>query len=143
MIVTAVSVPFRGFRGLQELIADLKWLLDARVSVPFRGFRGLQVGNDILPLSNDHVSFQSPSGVLGVCRLLSSYCDSDGVIIVSVPFRGFRGLQADEEVETLSNAAWWFQSPSGVLGVCRSGSPNPPGWCGCPTLPGLFIPRAF
>ena len=37
-----VSVPFRGFRGLQEEIFSL-WAVDTGgVSVRFRGFRGLQ-----------------------------------------------------------------------------------------------------
>ena len=36
-----VSVPFRGFRGLQERRTDRKGTARV-VSVPFRGFRGLQ-----------------------------------------------------------------------------------------------------
>ena len=39
----AVSVPFRGFRGLQaESIEELASISQSIVSVPFRGFRGLQ-----------------------------------------------------------------------------------------------------
>ena len=42
MFARHVSVPFRGFRGLQEEVFAL-WAVDTRVvSVPFRGFRGLQ-----------------------------------------------------------------------------------------------------
>ena len=37
--------------------------------------------------------FQSPCGVLGVCRFTSSSALST-VSVVSVPLRGFRGLQA-------------------------------------------------
>ena len=38
------------------------------------------------------LEFQSPSGVLGVCRtLVEALSEIDGE--VSVPFRGFRGLQ--------------------------------------------------
>ncbi len=40
---------------------------DARVLVPFRGFRGLQVVRPYAARENQWV-FQSPSGVLGVCR---------------------------------------------------------------------------
>ena len=61
------------------------------VSVPFRGFRGLQGSAETLDewLS---VTFQSPSGVLGVCRVRSIAADENRCR-VSVPFRGFRGLQ--------------------------------------------------
>ena len=37
-----VSVPFRGFRGLQVHQVDVSRDCRCRVSVPFRGFRGLQ-----------------------------------------------------------------------------------------------------
>ena len=59
-----VSVPFRGFRGLQERLQNhgLK-TGDTKVSVPFRGFRGLQGSG-----GRSGGRFQSPSGVLGVCR---------------------------------------------------------------------------
>ena len=64
-----VSVPFRGFRGLQDEIEELVYeALSLQVSVPFRGFRGLQ---DLLRKAYNAISdheFQSPSGVLGVCR---------------------------------------------------------------------------
>ena len=43
------------------------------------------------------------------------------VVVVSVPFRGFRGLQVSEVVAAPTPATL-FQSPSGVLGVCRSAS---------------------
>ena len=40
----AVSVPFRGFRGLQgDLLSMGDFATQLEVSVPFRGFRGLQV----------------------------------------------------------------------------------------------------
>ena len=65
--------------------------------------------------------FQSPSGVLGVCREQAGQpCKLHDE--VSVPFRGFRGLQ---DVETMMDVAEFtvtFQSPSGVLGVCRRGN---------------------
>ena len=66
--------------------------LTAEVSVPFRGFRGLQdeVWSPILAIA---LQFQSPSGVLGVCRADRAAAAADAVE-VSVPFRGFRGLQA-------------------------------------------------
>ena len=44
--------------------------------------------------------FQSPSGVLGVCRP-GSRSGRVGALEVSVPFRGFRGLQ---EASTLEEA---------------------------------------
>ena len=37
--------------------------------------------------------FQSPSGVLGVCRATTASEDAEKHLDVSVPFRGFRGLQ--------------------------------------------------
>ena len=92
-----ISVPFRGFRGLQgDQYRHGMGIHAHRVSVPFRGFRGLQ-------------------GHPGCCHRESAPSG------VSVPFRGFRGLQA----VTLMNAPRahlkGFQSPSGVLGVCRLG----------------------
>ena len=63
-----VSVPFRGFRGLQDLATVTFYDIDADVSVPFRGFRGLQAR----PLFQQH---------------------GQRLARVSVPFRGFRGLQ--------------------------------------------------
>ena len=88
----AVSVPFRGFRGLQGRGFNQ---LDAafHVSVPFRGFRGLQGLPKGRAANTVVVTFQSPSGVLGVCR--------------------------DEEAAYNSTFKGVFQSPSGVLGVCR------------------------
>ena len=63
-------------------------------------------------------SFQSPSGVLGVCRRQHRAGHPGQCVDVSVPFRGFRGLQATFRLsdEALKRV---FQSPSGVLGVCR------------------------
>jgi len=112
-------------------------------------------------------SFQSPCGVLGVCRQVQDDRERAVEAVVSVPLRGFRGLQACIRdaapsvrvrgfqspcgvlgvCRTALNIATQdfdltFQSPCGVLGVCRSGSRNPPGWCGCLTRPGFLIPRA-
>ena len=42
------------------------------------------------------VVFQSPSGVLGVCRGVFEALAKALELVVSVPFRGFRGLQAEE-----------------------------------------------
>ena len=67
-----VSVPFRGFRGLQDVNQNGSCLCMVRVSVPFRGFRGLQAGRHVRN-----------------CRVAER---------VSVPFRGFRGLQGGEIV---------------------------------------------
>ena len=66
---TGVSVPFRGFRGLQEWLGYQGGARGAVVSVPFRGFRGLQDPNWGKPAM-------------------------EAAREVSVPFRGFRGLQA-------------------------------------------------
>ena len=41
---------------------------------------------------NTHLKFQSPSGVLGVCRAHGRHWQNMS-FKVSVPFRGFRGLQ--------------------------------------------------
>ena len=73
-----------------------------------------------MPADQGLARFQSPSGVLGVCRpiLLEWYTIA---VLVSVPFRGFRGLQvAVAELEYSDREM--FQSPSGVLGVCRTES---------------------
>ena len=143
--VVAVSVPFRGFRGLQDVAKA--WRVDAAdydefqspsgvlgvcrgqtdrtrrpvpgtgVSVPFRGFRGLQ-GYRSQVDSHMAVAFQSPSGVLGVCR--------NAMKLI---------------VYRIAEAA--FQSPSGVLGVCRSGLRNSHGWCDCPTPARFLIPCSF
>ena len=114
----AVSVPFRGFRGLQVsfLPANAQGM---SVSVPFRGFRGLQEfgqkhvrvrlrqfqsPSGVLGVCRDarysfnpdcRLGFQSPSGVLGVCREDNGSLIPEITINVSVPFRGFRGLQED------------------------------------------------
>ena len=44
-----------------------------------------------IPVSD--VQFQSPSGVLGVCREVCNASVTVPPLDVSVPFRGFRGLQ--------------------------------------------------
>ena len=63
-------------------------------SVPFRGFRGLQAGEVKQPLTIDYVWFQSPCGVLGVCRSFQPQSlNGPRPVRVSVPLRGFRGLQ--------------------------------------------------
>ena len=90
--IIKVSVPFRGFRGLQVVAKNLFMDQAAYVSVPFRGFRGLQAFNQLLA--------------------------ADEADAVSVPFRGFRGLQVDL-VLLDEKVAVEFQSPCGVLGVCR------------------------
>ena len=111
-----VSVPFRGFRGLQGVRLRLTTRDVGCVSVPFRGFRGLQERDDD-PYWPSRLMFQSPSGVLGVCRAFA-VAEAEAEAVVSVPFRGFRGLQAAGAKRTRSVDAL-FQSPSGVLGVCR------------------------
>ena len=63
--------------------------------------------------------FQSPFGVLGVCRLEPNRQGQSGWCLVSVPFRGFRGLQDGLTTAQAVQFASTFQSPSGVLGVCR------------------------
>ena len=65
--VVTVSVPFRGFRGLQGASAQPSLTFSDGVSVPFRGFRGLQA-DEIVRYWEEGRLFQSPSGVLGVCR---------------------------------------------------------------------------
>ena len=66
------------------------------------------------------VQFQSPSGVLGVCRIITAERGHHGLPrLVSVPFRGFRGLQAALGRPVQEAQPSEFQSPSGVLGVCR------------------------
>ena len=114
-----VSVPFRGFRGLQGLRARV----DADLAfTEFQSPSGvLGVCRQASPggcLSVASV-FQSPSGVLGVCRMMDRYPEWVATLGVSVPFRGFRGLQAVcRRNETHLHLE--FQSPSGVLGVCRA-----------------------
>ena len=71
-------------------------------------------------VQTDASMFQSPSGVLGVCRHdFVTYPAVKGLRKVSVPFRGFRGLQDYVWRDIQANQVG-FQSPSGVLGVCRS-----------------------
>ena len=99
-LASRVSVPFRGFRGLQVWDEDPKGNRIIDVSVPFRGFRGLQALRTLLP-SRPSRGFQSPSGVLGVCR----HCCLIGqgrAKVVSVPFRGFRGLQEELSIANSS-----------------------------------------
>ena len=116
----SVSVPFRGFRGLQVIQHLRVPSLRGRVSVPFRGFRGLQ-GGVAMPPAPPQDWFQSPSGVLGPCRRGHLTALVVGSRAVSVPFRGFRGLQ-DDFIMMPFAPEQAFQSPSGVLGVCRARS---------------------
>ena len=51
-------------------------------------------------LTGMETRFQSPSGVLGVCRLIAEAGEVE-VETVSVPFRGFRGLQAGKTFSSL------------------------------------------
>ena len=117
-IGSRVSVPLRGFRGLQEDWWYLRQPVDRSVSVPLRGFRGLQ-GNMRLLGSLPCAWFQSPCGVLGVCRSCGGMSRTQ-VNGVSVPLRGFRGLQAVCRGKQVGVGPAEFQSPCGVLGVCRS-----------------------
>ena len=48
-------------------------------------------GRDVMQIFK--TAFQSPSGVLGVCRLVGLRLVLWAGHVVSVPFRGFRGLQ--------------------------------------------------
>ena len=84
------------------------------------GVLGVCRGHEWNPIATGSLGFQSPSGVLGVCRHLSSPIGLRGVRGVSVPFRGFRGLQGRSPA-TVRGTPGVFQSPSGVLGVCRAG----------------------
>ena len=113
------------------------------VSVPLRGFRGLQAFHrsdepDFRPV------FQSPCGVLGVCRPTEKDLMAFFGLGVSVPLRGFRGLQdvandimmdrypevsvplrgfrglQDFMADVTGFVDLKFQSPCGVLGVCRA-----------------------
>ena len=54
--ISQVSVPFRGFRGLQGRCRNYIVTMPLPVSVPFRGFRGLQGGRPHPP------SFGQPDG---------------------------------------------------------------------------------
>ena len=76
---------------------------------------------------DEHIVFQSPSGVLGVSR--EAYLAGQPMTTeVSVPFRGFRGLQVPPSRLRPTRRPRPFQSPSGVLGVSRNGcnQGNPP-----------------
>ena len=91
--ISGVSVPLRGFRGLQGRSDGQDRDRNHRVSVPLRGFRGLQV-ESFFNATSVEVAFQSPCGVLGVCRAREALGRGMGLQDpVSVPLRGFRGLQ--------------------------------------------------
>ena len=89
-----------------------------RVSVPFRGFRGLQEPATRWMLLRG-IAFQSPSGVLGVCRVIT-------LIEQGVALDEFQSPSGVLGVCRLPQWKWCdklrirFQSPSGVLGVCRA-----------------------
>ena len=68
----------------------------------------------ILPV----MEFQSPSGVLGVCGAPGVFECLAKAFEVSVPFRGFRGLRVPPDTIITDLSGVKFQSPSGVLGVC-------------------------
>ena len=61
-----VSIPSRGFTGLQGVVAHRKGG-EKDVSIPSRGFTGLQVFLADLPRHHPRL-FQSPLGVSRVCR---------------------------------------------------------------------------
>ena len=64
--------------------------------------------------------FQSPSGVLGVCRVNAIKSVSDAYDAFQSP-SGVLGVCRRRRLQTLAFLVHgWFQSPSGVLGVCRS-----------------------
>ena len=67
----------RGGNGRLGRVAAMlrKWnrpvitLMNRAVSVPLRGFRGLQDCKEYNPNNPYMIRFQSPCGVLGVCRV--------------------------------------------------------------------------
>ena len=139
-----VSVPFRGFRGLQAVGRLRMRSQQLEVSVPFRGFRGLQ-GLDLVLLDEKVAvfqspsgvlgvcrneahnglsveqaeAFQSPSGVLGVCRLLFAAAEQSSVLTQFQSPSGVLGVCRTKESDGMGGLGSVFQSPSGVLGVCR------------------------
>ena len=89
------------------------------VSVPFRGFRGLQE-YPALTAEAYLLLFQSPSGVLGVCREEVFALWAVDTRVVSVPFRGFRGLQAEpsgSDKWLLANVSVPFRGFRGLQGA--------------------------
>ena len=78
-------------------------LRERGVSVPLRGFRGLQASGSHDPLVGILARFQSPYGVLGVCRT-TTYAVINLGSVVSVPLRGFRGLQ--ERIAKSTRVVW-------------------------------------
>jgi len=119
-----VSVPLRGFRGLQEAVGEgyrIFYTCDTFQSPC--GVLGVcrERGHAHSPRRKPE-AFQSPCGVLGVCRTSFKATRKSGIAAgVSVPLRGFRGLQAP--MPNSAAHSWSsFQSPCGVLGVCRHGS---------------------
>ena len=117
-----VSVPFRGFRGLQVRSCHSGTSATQCVSVPFRGFRGLQGGprNRQEDVSNRGFSplpgFQGSAG-----RALRKALKAKPEV-VSVPFRGFRGLQGHithESLEILQAVSVPFRGFRGLQVVAR------------------------
>ena len=64
------------------------------------------------------ITFQSLSGVLGVCNIIHY----KGEMLVRLSFNPFRGFRCCNMMKPLSGLRSWylFQSLSGVLGVCNS-----------------------
>ncbi len=87
----SVSIPFRGFRCLQRNFSGKSKRPVSIVSIPFRGFRCLQLAQGIRQ-PQSVLTFQSLSGVLGVCNKPLAYRLGRS-LHVSIPFRGFRCLQ--------------------------------------------------
>ena len=106
--MTEVSVPFRGFMGLQACPYPFFSALREVFQSPSGVLGVCRAAFEDIETAKAELEFQSPSGVLGVCRM---YIDAPSVeaMMVSVPFRGFRGLQ----VATYSGTA----SPARVVSV--------------------------
>ena len=70
-------------------------LMNRAVSVPLRGFRGLQGGGGTTEVCASGVSVSVPlRGFRGLQGVVIAGTDGDEKIGVSVPLRGFRGLQS-------------------------------------------------
>ena len=80
--------------------------------------------------------FQSPSGVLGVCRFQHGVSDLGRLFSVSVPFRGFRGLQ--ERIAKPDRVVWLpypSRFPHSSCIVVHLFSPRHPGIAPFPPFP--------
>ena len=87
-----VSVPFRGFRGLQGVLGGYDVDVWAETFQSPSGVLGVCREQKKSAIGVSAMLFQSPSGVLGVCGVENKPY-MDGPLGVSVPFRGFRGLR--------------------------------------------------